>query len=369
MLKAPSTVAASLEPSRGEPTNSAWLGATPHLHGRPLANSPAEKSHVSDGRSMDLLWLIHGDSATAFLYQFAHNNWLRLRARSYPQLIHTALCWPLPSAFWSSTTYLTMFPWACGLSGCCFYRALGSHPFFPSRAASSRCVLAATAARVPTGVVSALAEPMWWSSWHNGVELVVAGVVLRFLPPTTLRTQVVHNMPRRVPVCVRPNAEPLCVFSWSYTTRLPTLLRVWGPSAPSLRMAQVGIARTCMVATGGVRSFVVDAGSVCTCVMTWMVCTAPLLHHCPRFCPPRCCPRFLILSSTIVTTGRLTLQGSPRWPSGLGMPCAQNNRLSGADVRLRSPGSGPLGAGSWAQTPLCRAPRSDTWYDIGVASC
>jgi len=56
---------------------------------------------------------------------------------------------------------------------------------------------------VPCGVVSALAEP---SSWRSGVVLVVAGVVLQFLPPTPLHVQVVHS------VCVRPKCStPPCV--------------------------------------------------------------------------------------------------------------------------------------------------------------
>ena len=40
-----------------------------------------------------------------------------------------------------------------------------------------------------------------------GLVLVGVGVVLRFLLPTPLRTQVVHHMPRRVSVCVRPNTS------------------------------------------------------------------------------------------------------------------------------------------------------------------
>ena len=77
------------------------------------------------------------------------------------------------------------------------HRALDSHPFFPSRAASGRCVLTAAVACVP----AANAEP---SSWHTGLVLVVAGVVLQLLLPTPLRTQVVHHLPGRVSVCVRP---------------------------------------------------------------------------------------------------------------------------------------------------------------------
>ena len=59
-----------------------------------------------------------------------------------------------------------------------------------------------TQARVPCGVVSALAEP---SSWCTGVVLAVAGVVLRFLLPPPLHVQVVHHMPHHVSVCARPN--------------------------------------------------------------------------------------------------------------------------------------------------------------------
>ena len=52
------------------------------------------------------------------------------------------------------------------------YRALDSHPFFPSHVASGRCVLSAAAAGAPAGVVSAFAEP---SSWCAGAVRNVAG--------------------------------------------------------------------------------------------------------------------------------------------------------------------------------------------------
>ena len=45
------------------------------------------------------------------------------------------------------------------------YRALDSHPFFPPRAASGRCVLSAAAAGAPAGVVSAFAEPSGLVCW------------------------------------------------------------------------------------------------------------------------------------------------------------------------------------------------------------
>ena len=76
------------------------------------------------------------------------------------------------------------------------------------RVGSGRCIETATAVCVPAGVVSVSAEP---SSWHTGVVLVgvVVGVVvvLQFLVPPPLRTQVVHHMPRRVSLRVRPNTS------------------------------------------------------------------------------------------------------------------------------------------------------------------
>ena len=78
--------------------------------------------------------------------------------------------------------------------------ARDSHPFFPARAASGRCILTAAVVCVPAGIVSVSPEP---SSWHTGVVLVAVvvgvGVGLRFLLPTPLRAQVVHPMPRRPP--------------------------------------------------------------------------------------------------------------------------------------------------------------------------
>ena len=82
--------------------------------------------------------------------------------------------------------------WSVGLLF--LHGALDRYPFFPARAASGRCNLTAAAVCVPAGVVSASAEP---SSWHTGAVLVGVvvgvGVVLRFLLPTPLRTQVVHT--------------------------------------------------------------------------------------------------------------------------------------------------------------------------------
>ena len=105
---------------------------------------------------------------------------------------------------WASFTKKQTLSPLCGIpSGCCFFMG----PWTVTRsshAVSGRCVLTATAACVPCGVVSVLAEP---SSWHTGVVLVVAGVILQFLLPTALHAQVIHHMPRRVSVCLRPNCS------------------------------------------------------------------------------------------------------------------------------------------------------------------
>ena len=37
---------------------------------------------------------------------------------------------------------------------------------------------------------------------------------------------------------------------------------------------------------GGVRSFVVDVGGVCMCVVSWVVYAARWLGRCPSFSPP-----------------------------------------------------------------------------------
>ena len=66
-------------------------------------------------------------------------------------------------------------------------RALDSHPLFPSRAASGRCVLSAAVAGAPAGVVSAFAEP---SRWCAGAVLVAAGAVCALAVPSDWRTDV-----------------------------------------------------------------------------------------------------------------------------------------------------------------------------------
>ena len=145
--------------------------------------------------------------------------------------------------------------WSVGLLF--LHGALDSHPFFPEHAASGRCFLTAAAVCVPAGVVSASAER---NSWHTGVVLigVVVGVrvALRFLLPTPLRTQVVRHMPRRVSMCVRPNT--------STPIRCPGGALCLVPPHHCVRGPRVYMARSLMAADG-VRSFVVDAGGVCTC--------------------------------------------------------------------------------------------------------
>ena len=143
--------------------------------------------------------------------------------------------------------------WSIGLLSS---RSPASHPFFPSRATPGRCVLAAAAACALAGVVSASAQP---SCWYTRVVLIAAGLVLRFLLPTPLRTQVVHPMLRRVSVCMQPNTS---------TPPSGVLVVCCG--------SRECMARSLTVAGGvcfadGVRSFVGDVGGVCTCVVSWAV--------------------------------------------------------------------------------------------------
>ena len=123
--------------------------------------------------------------------------------------------------------------------------ALDSHPVFPPRAASGRCVLTAAAARVPAGVVSAFVVP---SSWRTGGYAGCCGghwtVFAAHSPPHSGRPP--HASPR-FRVRAAPVLHPPCVLSWSSMTCLPTLPCAWGQSTPSLRVAHVGIAPTCMV--------------------------------------------------------------------------------------------------------------------------
>ena len=196
--------------------------------------------------------------------------------------------------------------WSVGLLF--LHGALDSHPFFPSRAASRRCVLAAAAACVPTGVASASAEP---SSWHTGVVLVGAGVVLSFLLPTPLRTRVVHPMPRRVSVCVRPNTSipPSGVLVVHPVPPGPVGLRVGRKPPATLWVARVhgvlpdGCGRRALLcaAPGGVRRTAAAPLS--------LVQPTPVLS------------RGQYLSSTALTI-QTARQGPFGGPKGAVIPCA-----------------------------------------------
>ena len=141
------------------------------------------------------------------------------------------------------------------------YGALDGHPFFPSHVASGRCVLSA-AAGVPAGVVSASAEP----SSALEVVLAVAGVGLRYLLPTSLRVQAVHQMRRfrargaqLLPpsTCCPgrpPPASPRCRVRGAQLHHLCAWC-TWASRAPAWFPG--GVVRT---SAGGARSFMVDAG-------------------------------------------------------------------------------------------------------------
>ena len=170
--------------------------------------------------------------------------------------------------------YVSVGMWSVGL----LFRhgALDSHPFCPSHAASGGCVLAAAAACVPAGVVSASAEH---SSWHTRVVLVSAGVILWFLLPTPLRTQVVHPIPCHVSTSVRPNT--------SLKVRTALLGSLWWPKGCSIpRVRQLTVQPA-------------PWGSLWWPKGRCIPCTRHQQRH-----------------ST-------ALQGSLRWPKGCGIPCTK----------------------------------------------
>ena len=113
--------------------------------------------------------------------------------------------------------------------------------------------------------------------------LVVVGVVLRFLLPTPLHVQVVHHMPRRVSVCVRPNCSsspPVLLVVRHLPPHVAKCVRsnysisprgAWGHC--SAFMVTAGVVRT---TAGGMRSFVVDTGVVPLWWPGWFV------THCVR---------------------------------------------------------------------------------------
>ena len=88
-----------------------------------------------------------------------------------------------------------------------------SHPFFPSHAASCRCVLSATAACAPTSVVSTFAEP---SRWCTGAVLVAAGAVCALALPSSWRTGVVL-VAAPPPPAARRAAHAHCSYSCALT--------------------------------------------------------------------------------------------------------------------------------------------------------
>ena len=196
-----------------------------------------------------------------------------------PSALRLQICWvcvPSPTAL-SPSGPLCDIP-----SGCCFFTG----PWTVTRS-SLRLLHRVAVFCVLQPMFLVVSFPYERSPVFGklGVALVVAGVVLRFLLPTPLHTRVVPCMPRRVSVCVRPNC--------STPPRVVLVVPHLPPHAAmcvGTFMISAGVVRT---SAGVVRSFVVDAGGVCTCAVAWVVCAAQWPHRCPWFAPPQFCRGFL----------------------------------------------------------------------------
>ena len=152
-------------------------------------------------------------------------------------------------------------------------------------------------------------------------------VLCQALLPTPLLVQALHHMPRPVSMCVRPNCStPPHVVLVVYH-QPPHAAMCVGPNysirarGARGRCAHLhGFRRCVRTSADGVHSFMVDVGGVCTSAVAWVVCTTtwslvrptPVLSSIPS------------LSSTILRTRQTALQGSLRWASGRGVPCAHN---------------------------------------------
>ena len=146
-------------------------------------------------------------------------------------------------------------------SGCCFF----TEAWAVTRS-SLRMLRRVAAFCPPLRPVFLLVSFSHWRSPVTGVVLVGVvvgvGVVLRFLRPTLLRAQV----------------TPLAAFPCACGPTLPTLHASTMCLPAMLACAPVWVARVYSALLdgcgwralrGGVRSFVVDAGGVCTCVALW----------------------------------------------------------------------------------------------------
>ena len=157
------------------------------------------------------------------------------------------MSWVIYAARWSSCqTPVRHFVWLLFL-----YRALDSHPVFPSHVASGRCVLSAAVAGAPAGVVSAFAEPRGWcagavldvawcavcasaapSSWRIGGCAGCCQGRLTVLLSTRLCPQAVHTRcPDRSPYVPFPLTADLPLMgSRSCCANSPSGLRETAPT-------------------------------------------------------------------------------------------------------------------------------------------
>ena len=163
---------------------------------------------------------------------------------------------------------------------------------------------------------------------------------------------------------LRPSTTCLAVFLCGPGALfLNVLSRPSTTYAPLLRGSRVHRTRSLLVAgslcfTGGVRSIMVDAGGMRTCMVSRVIYAARWPHRHPWFCPPRFCRRahhsfpqgasgaqavaHWVLDPRGADEQRHCAAGAP----GLAPWVPDPLRTGGSAERIRGPSGGPLGAGS-----------------------
>ena len=133
-------------------------------------------------------------------------------------------CCPLPSAFWSSTTCLAVFPWACGPSGCCSLWGPAQSPVLPfaccvgSLCSDGRCGLCSLWCRFR------VCRAQWL-----GLCWLVGGSFYGFCCPLPSALKPSTTRFAAFLCACGPTLPPLHAASWCSTMCLPaTLACDWG---------------------------------------------------------------------------------------------------------------------------------------------
>ena len=99
---------------------------------------------------------------------------------------------------------LAVFLWACGPLGCCVFTG----PWRVTRSSLGMLRRVGVFWQPLRPVFLLVSLPRQRRPViSTGVVLIGVGVILRFLLPTPLHTQVIHPMPRRFAVCMQPNTS------------------------------------------------------------------------------------------------------------------------------------------------------------------